>query len=48
MDELELAFRGNLAHLSDEDQDSLRQVLNRLARRNAHFHIQDLKELVGP
>ncbi len=48
MDELELAFRGNLAHLSDADQNSLRQVLDRLARRNAHFHIQDLKELVGP
>ena len=47
MDELDHALRGNLAHLSHEDRDSLRRVLDRLARRNAHFHIQDLKELVG-
>ena len=46
MDELDSAFRGNLAHLSQNDQHALRQILDRLARRNAHLHIQDLKELV--
>lgn len=46
MDELEQAFQGDLAHLRSRDRKALRLVLERLARRNAHFHIQDLKELV--
>ncbi len=48
MDELEQAFRGNLAHLSLHDREALKLILERSARRNAHFHIQDLKELVEP
>jgi glutamyl-tRNA reductase len=45
MDELEQAFSTNLAHLTTPDRKALKQVLERLARRNAHFHIQDLKEM---
>lgn len=46
LEELEQAFQSDLSHLTSPDRKVLKLVLERLARRNAHFHIQDLKEMV--
>lgn len=45
VDELERALRGPLAHLSEVDREALRQVVVRTAKRNAHFHLKDLRHL---
>ncbi len=43
--ELERALRGQLAHLADGDRDTLRKMVTRTAKRNAHFHLRDLRQL---
>ncbi len=40
------AVRTKLKHLCEADQEQIRQVLLRAARRNAHLHLTDLKQLV--
>ena len=45
--ELERALSSSLRHLDSADQDRLRQVFERLAKKHAHFHVRDLKELTG-
>ena len=47
MIELEHAFDGALRHLVPSDRDVLRNLLVRTAKRNAHFHIQDIRQLAG-
>ena len=42
---LEDAFDSQLSHLDLPDRERLREVLVKAARRNAHFHIQDLRKL---
>jgi len=46
--ELEQAFGSELSHLAAADREMLRCLLVRCAKRNAHFHIQDIRELVAP
>jgi glutamyl-tRNA reductase len=43
--ELDEALRGKLQHLPDSDRETVRSILLRAARRNAHYHIQDLRRL---
>jgi len=45
--ELDQAFASQLSHLDDPDREQLRRLAVRTARRNAHFHIQDLKKLTS-
>lgn len=45
--ELEKTLRGNLSHLDDDSRDQVRKMIERIAKRNAHFHIRDLKELTS-
>lgn len=45
--ELDRAFAGELAHLDSGDRQRLRSLLERTARRNAHFHIRDLRQLAS-
>ncbi|MBI5851681.1 MAG: hypothetical protein HZB39_11750 [Planctomycetes bacterium] len=47
MAELDSAFDRELRHLPASDRDALRNVVMRTARRNAHFHIQDIRQLAG-
>ena len=42
---LEDAFAAQLSHLDLSDREQLRSAMTRAARRNAHFHIQDLRKL---
>lgn len=42
---LDQVLGGELSHLGDADREVLRAVVVRAARRNAHFHIQDLRQL---
>ena len=42
---LEEAFDSQLSHLDLPDRERLREVLVKAARRNAHYHIQDLRKL---
>ncbi len=41
--EVEQALAGGLRHLADSDRDRVRDMMLRTAKRNAHYHIQDLK-----
>ena len=41
--ELDRALSGPLRHLADTDRERLRRVMEKTARRNAHFHLQDLR-----
>ena len=43
--ELDEALRGKLQHLTDSDRETVRSILLRAARRNAHYHIQDIRRL---
>jgi glutamyl-tRNA reductase len=43
--ELDEALRGKLSHLADSDREMVRSILLRAARRNAHYHIQDIRRL---
>jgi glutamyl-tRNA reductase len=43
--ELDTVFRTKLSHLSSTDQDSVRQAVLRSAKRNAHLHLKDVREL---
>lgn len=43
--EVEQALRGSLKHLEDQDRELLRSLTRRLAKRHAHYHILDLKQL---
>jgi glutamyl-tRNA reductase len=45
LEELERALRGPLAHLPEADREALRQVMLKTAKRNAHFHLKDLRQL---
>ena len=45
MAELEHALNGKLSHLDERDREALRFVLLRAAKRNAHYHIQDIRQL---
>lgn len=45
VDELDRALRGPLSHLTEQDREALRQVVLRTAKRNAHFHLKDLRQL---
>ncbi len=45
LSELENALKSKLQHLSGDDQERVRQVVLRTTRRNAHYHLQDLKQL---
>ncbi|MCA8975655.1 MAG: hypothetical protein KDC98_13115 [Planctomycetes bacterium] len=47
MAELEHALSGRLSHLAAADRETVREVLLRAARRNAHHHICDLRQLAG-
>lgn len=40
------AVRTKLRHLCKDDQEQVRQLVLRAARRNAHLHLTDLKQLV--
>jgi glutamyl-tRNA reductase len=44
--ELEQAFGSELSHLAAADRAMLRSLLVRAAKRNAHYHVQDLRQLV--
>jgi hypothetical protein len=43
--ELEQALRGSLRHLNEADREHVRAILLRTAKRNAHYHIQDIRRL---
>jgi glutamyl-tRNA reductase len=43
--ELEQALRSKLRHLTEADRETVRSILLRTAKRNAHFHIQDIRRL---
>ena len=43
--EVEQALRGKLKHLNGHDQDHLRELVRRAAKRHAHYHILDLRKL---
>lgn len=43
--ELEHALNGKLSHLADADRDAIRSVFLRAAKRNAHYHIKDIRQL---
>ncbi|MFO1055312.1 MAG: hypothetical protein U1F36_24085 [Planctomycetota bacterium] len=45
--ELEHALGSSLSHLQSRDRDALREVFVRAAKRNAHFHIKDIRQLAG-
>lgn len=45
LNELHSALQSKLSHLSDEDQEQLRQLVIRAAKKNAHYHLQDLRQL---
>ncbi len=45
LSELDKALRGSLQHLADDDRDQLRKLFEKTARRNAHFHLRDLRQL---
>ena len=47
MQELQSALDTKLRHLSDSDRDQVRQALLRATKRNAHLHVQDVRELSG-
>ena len=47
MAELENALNGNLSHLASDDREKIRKILLRAAKRNAHYHIQDIRQLAG-
>lgn len=40
------AVRTKLKHLCEDDQEQIRQLVLRAAKRNAHLHLTDLKQLV--
>jgi glutamyl-tRNA reductase len=44
MQELQSLLETKLRHLSDGDQDQVRQAVLRTTRRNAHLHVQDVRE----
>jgi glutamyl-tRNA reductase len=46
MAELQSALKGALSHLEESDQQQLRKLLERSARKTAHLHIQDVRRLV--
>lgn len=43
--EFEHASRSQLSHLSNEDRELVRKVLVKAAKRNAHYHLKDLRSL---
>ena len=45
LEELERALRGSLAHLGEAEQAAVRQLVLKTAKRNAHFHLKDLRQL---
>lgn len=45
MQELQNLLETKLRHLSETDQDQVRQAVLRTTKRNAHFHVQDVREL---
>jgi glutamyl-tRNA reductase len=45
MQELHTVLTTKLSHLSDIDQEQVRQALVRAAKRNAHIHLKDVREL---
>ncbi|MEY2981940.1 MAG: hypothetical protein RL562_2167 [Planctomycetota bacterium] len=44
-EELQRALRGPLAHLGETEQEAIRQLVLKTAKRNAHFHLKDLRQL---
>jgi glutamyl-tRNA reductase len=46
LNEWTTAVRTKLKHLCEDDQEQIRQLVLRAARRNAHLHLTDLKQLV--
>ncbi len=47
MAEVEQAMRGKLKHLDETDQAQIRELMRRAAKRHAHYHILDLRQLSG-
>ena len=45
--EFEHALHGDLRHLDERDREVVRGIMLRLAKRNAHHHICDLRQFVG-
>jgi glutamyl-tRNA reductase len=45
MQELQTVLSTQLGHLSHVDQETVRQLVLRSTRRNAHFHLKEVKEL---
>lgn len=43
--EYEHAARGRLRHLSARDQDTIKRLIIKSAKRNAHYHLNDLRNL---
>jgi glutamyl-tRNA reductase len=43
--EYEHAARGRLRHLSARDQDIIKRLIIKSAKRNAHYHLKDLRNL---
>jgi glutamyl-tRNA reductase len=46
--ELQAALASNLRHLSEIDRQQVRQVIVRAAKRNAHYHLEDLRASARP
>lgn len=45
--EFEHAVRSQLRHLSHQDQEHVRKLLIKAAKRNAHYHLKDLRNLAA-
>lgn len=45
MAEAEQALRSKLDHLGDREREEVRELVRRLAKRHAHYHLLDLKQL---
>jgi glutamyl-tRNA reductase len=45
MEEFEAVLTTRLSHLSDQDKDTVRRLLHKTVKRNAHLHLKDVREL---
>jgi glutamyl-tRNA reductase len=45
LEELQRALRGPLSHLGEAEVEAVRQLVTKTAKRNAHFHLKDLRQL---
>jgi glutamyl-tRNA reductase len=45
LEEFQRAVRGPLSHLGESEREAIRQLVLKTAKRNAHFHLKDLRQL---